>query len=569
MEKSRQVSVAVLSGRSIGLIDSTRELFSELGRDGGELPTCVFDDDNPISLVFAGQYSAGKSTILKALTGDKSIATGHEITTNEVKEYSWGALRVIDTPGIHTDIRPNHDALSLRAIADADILVYVVTYGLFDDNIGNDFRELLVGQGKADEMILVVNKMSSADSGNTPEQREILKEGLAKVTEPYSPEDLRTVFIDAKDYLDSLPGSESDSEIAADLRKASNFDALVEALNSFAAEQGYIFRLTTPLYQLINVLQGALMEERKTSGDNDIDMLEENLREGRHVASSVMWQINSAVRPLYKEAAAEIREEGRKLADSIQDCKNKDEADELVKNAYDRVDAISDSCGENVVKMIEDISRKYESSFDELRRSDSMQNLELSLESKYKEGNPVVKRLLNSGLFSEGSERVQSLTKGTNAAVGLKAFTESDAHEAVLAIGHFFNYSFKPWEAVKWVEKINVAGKALGAFGIVLSFASQAKDDFDEDERERTLRDDREKIRAAFNSAAGELENHFSSALSKYLDEGFRTRIDTIDKQLDDIEKAMKGKSEACSRIEEKMEECKLLINDIHNQQRA
>ena len=35
-------------------------------------------------------------------------------------------------------------------------------------------------------------------------------------------------------------------------------------------------------------------------------------------------------------------------------------------------------------------------------------------------------------------------------------------HETVLEVGHFFGHSFKPWEAVKRVKGINVAGKVLG-----------------------------------------------------------------------------------------------------------
>ena len=41
----------------------------------------VDDDKNTIKLVFAGQYSAGKSSILRLLTGRDDIAIGAGITT--------------------------------------------------------------------------------------------------------------------------------------------------------------------------------------------------------------------------------------------------------------------------------------------------------------------------------------------------------------------------------------------------------------------------------------------------------------------------------------------------------
>ena len=54
-----------------------------------------------IRLVFAGQYSAGKSSILKMLTGRADIAIGADITTQQAHTYDWNGIEVVDTPGIH------------------------------------------------------------------------------------------------------------------------------------------------------------------------------------------------------------------------------------------------------------------------------------------------------------------------------------------------------------------------------------------------------------------------------------------------------------------------------------
>lgn len=78
---------------------------------------------------------------------------------------------------------------------------------------------------------------------------------------------------------------------------------------------------------------------------------------------------------------------------------------------------------------------------------------------------------------------------GENAtATGLKAFSGSNMHQLVLDIGHFFGHSFKPWEAVKWVKGINVAGKVLGVFGVVFSLGMQIKEDVDADNRQQEMR---------------------------------------------------------------------------------
>ena len=95
-----------------------------------------------VKIVFAGQYSAGKSSIIKMLTGDETVATGAEITTQETKAYEWNGLEIVDTPGVHTTLRPDHDEISYKAIAAADILVFVITNELFDSYMAEHFRRL-------------------------------------------------------------------------------------------------------------------------------------------------------------------------------------------------------------------------------------------------------------------------------------------------------------------------------------------------------------------------------------------------------------------------------------------
>lgn len=119
---------------------------------------------------------------------------------------------------------PNHDDISYQAIFNADMLVYVITHELFDSYIGQNFRKLLLDEDKAGEMILIVNKM--ADIGNTKENQLVKREDLKIVTSPYSPEQLRTCFIDAKSYLDSLAKDEEDAEIVEELRIRSNYEGL-------------------------------------------------------------------------------------------------------------------------------------------------------------------------------------------------------------------------------------------------------------------------------------------------------------------------------------------------------
>ena len=57
--------------------------------------------EEKITVAFVGQYSSGKSTIIKALTGEKDILIDADIATGAVTPYEWGgSFLLVDTPGL-------------------------------------------------------------------------------------------------------------------------------------------------------------------------------------------------------------------------------------------------------------------------------------------------------------------------------------------------------------------------------------------------------------------------------------------------------------------------------------
>ena len=561
MKKQDSVSIAVWTDKSKKLLESVRELLDKIGFDRSGMPQEVFEGNKPVSIVFAGQYSAGKSTIMKALTGIADIAIGAGITTQEAHSYDWNGIKVIDTPGIQTTLRPEHDEISYQAIANADMLVYVVTQELFDDHIGQNFRRLLLEKDKAGEMILIVNKM--ADIGNTIENQETKLKDLEKVTTPYTPAQLRTVFVDAESYLESL--SESDIEIAKELRVRSNYDLLVLTLNAFVRDKGISSKMTTVLYLLFDFLQKALLENQPSTGDSDIDSLEEHLLQQRHITSNTQLRIESAVKSIFENAASQIREKGREIANSVYNYDNEDDANAAIHAAYNEVESIITSCADGVTRRITELSEDYQGQLDEFYKSDFSQTLNSRLESKNAKGNPLIERILKSDVLTKGSSKIIANTAGTNAAAnGLKAFTNSNVHKVVLDIGHFFGHSFKPWEALKWTKGINAAGKTIGAIGVVVSITMQYKEDEDANKREQEMRKNRETLRAGFNNCANTVVKYFNNALGNFLSENYLTRIVGIDSQITEIRNERLGKSETCKLLENAQTECRLLILDIH-----
>ena len=129
---------------------------------------------------------------------------GLDITTQQVQQFEWNGIKVIDTPGVHTEIRPDHDEITYEAISKADLLVFVVTNELFDAHIAEHFRKLAIEQEKAHEMLLVVNKMQRHAEGNTPAAQGVIQAKISeKVLVPFTPEQLRLSFIDAEAALET------------------------------------------------------------------------------------------------------------------------------------------------------------------------------------------------------------------------------------------------------------------------------------------------------------------------------------------------------------------------------
>lgn len=562
MNNQNTISIATWTAKSKKLLDKVSKILNDIGFETSNLPKSVYESDKPISLVFVGQYSAGKSTILKALTGMNTIATGEKITTQQSQLYDWNGISVIDTPGIHTTLRPDHDEISYKTISSADMLVYVITHELFDSCIGENFRKLLLDKDKAGEMILIVNKMAAV--GNIPENQLIKLEDLKVVTAPYSPEQLNVCFIDAESYLDSL--SEDDIELAEELRTRSNYEGLVSTMNDFVKEKETSSRLTTALYKIDDILQKAVIEFEPSSGDVDVDALEEHLLQERRIIFSTQSRIDQQVKTIYQEAATIIRDKGRDIANSIYDYSNEEDANNAIETAFNQVEKISEICVENVTSELEKLSSDCKVELDEFYKTVFSKNLEFRINEKYKKGNPLVERILKSDVLAQCSKKIISNATGSNpTAAGLKAFKGSDIHDMVLGIGDFLGYKFKPWEAVKYVEKIQVLGKGLSVLGVVFSLGMQVKDDIDADKRQQEMRNNREKLRAGFNDIANELVKHFNKALSEYLANNYYSRISEIDNQILEIRKLRIGKSEHCNLLENIQLECRGLITDIHN----
>ena len=521
-----------------------------------------------IRLVFVGQYSAGKSSILKMLTGRDDIIMDADITTQEAHTYDWQGLKIVDTPGIHTQLRPDHDEISYEAIASADMLVFVITNELFDSYIANHFRKLAIDKDKAGEMILVVNKMDRTALGNTEEQRAIIWEDLKKVILPYTPEELNVSFLDANSYLESVKERSEDPEYADELLEQSGYTEFIETLNQFVQAKGIPSKLTTDLYIIDDCLERAIKELQPKSSDTDIDWLEENFLQQRHLLIEARGSIQQEVKDIYTTAASRIRDFGLDAANLlVEGCKQEEVEQELQKYVRRAEDEI-ERCQEEANTVIDARLNKMGQKLDNLENSEFSRNLKTRLSGKF-DGLPEgIKRVITNASpgFQKAGQAVLNNAYKTGAEGGLKLtnFSGSTVHQMVLKVGHTLKFKFKPWQAIKITKGIAIGGQVLSALGVGLSVFMQVKADQDEERIRNDLRSNRQSIRSQFNTAANELEDYARQFIISNVNRPLETSISAIDGNIQEIRDTRDDRSSTCRTLENLQRECRYLIQEIH-----
>jgi len=571
---STRIEVLEWAAAGNDLLERSRKKLSSAPSDKirqlvGRIPATILSPDNTVVLVFAGQYGAGKSTIMKALTGREDIVIGAGITTEKTHAYDWEGVKVVDTPGVHTELRPDHDDITYRAIADAGLLVFVVTNELFDSHLAQHFRKLAIERDKAHEMMLVVNKMRRCAKGNSTEAQNVIREDLRKVLAPFTPEDLRTTFIDAEAALESK--TETDEAVAKALWQKSGIEPLTRELNGFVREKGLTGRYTTALYSLEQVLQEALASE--STGDKDIDALEELMLQRRRALLETQGRIPQAVEGEIQKAGSQIRQEGRKVADMINGSADQKAVDQELQAAQDRVQRHAEQLGQ----LVQVVIGKHMKDLDE--RVGAIANSELAKEllprlthrieeasiapetmSKLKKASDISSKLgefLVRNSFSPKTGTLGGLFK-------LDQYSGTAAHGAVKTIGNFFGKSFKPWEAVKWTRAVANVGRVLAVAGTALTFILQIKEDADAAQLEKDLRESRSAVRSGFNDAAHMIEMHYDQATGAYVASTLTKEVEDIDKQLTELRDMQRSRSELFQGIVGLLNETRELIRDLH-----
>lgn len=523
------------------------------------LPSTDEKEDGAIKLVFVGQYSAGKSSIIKMLTG-MDTGIGADIKTDHAQAYPWHGIEIVDTPGIQTGIREDHDAITYEQIKHADLLIFTITNEGFDQTMGNHFQKLAVEQQRGANMILVINKMDRAALGNSPEQQQVMLPDIEKVIAPFTPEQLYTSFVSTNRYEESL--EETEAEVKQDLLEESGYDVFIDHLNDFVEAKGLTARLQKPL----NELAAALEEAGKQTGADDA-ACEIQKRQIRTLKDN-QAQCMDEMQDLAMMVQSSIKGTGRKASLDIQNSSSREEAEEKLSHAISDVEAQVKDCQQKMVQAAERMGRQIEQEDEALMQTDFAQSLRESLQAP-QQGKALQEishseHLASADAPEESSVDMQKvMTNGAGAlsnlggvaTSSLKSFSGSLTHTAVKEVGHLFGASFKPWQALNIAKGLSIFGAALGALGVVYEIYKAVTEGEKVKDRETKMREARQEIQQKFNEDADAVYSDCIRVAHEVMDAWIQPAIEglqTAIREAEEQQQARQAFQDAVRKLEDR-----------------
>lgn len=559
----------------------SRKLLENIKRSLGEIRNdeivFIFDEfKNKLSylqqkikleIAFVGQYSAGKSTIISAISGNKDIKIGQDITTDIPHAYPWGSLLLIDTPGIYAG-RPEHDKVSVEYMNKADLLIYVITSQGFTPETAENFRKLAFVEKRIDKIMLVINKSSQGDKGA------YLKNWISdalKVTEPKTAGDLFLCVIDAKDYLEAL--EIEDQEDRTELIKYSGYNHFLENLNAFISHKGILGRLITPLNLIQDYLNRII--NQLTAGNEDTKNLLELLNRKHFRLIESKKNMLNVFNGHIDAVVANVKKEGNKIANLIEKDGDKKILESGSKNSIENLKTLTDDINKKIEHSIESEFSQLQVELDILMQSELAQTLinQESIKVTFNtdiEINGLDKKKVESGIdilnnvsrFAEGfAINKDAVSAGTK---GLKAVSGSDAHKVIYNIGKFFGHNFKPYEAVKYADKVAKVGSIVGKVAVVLPFLVAGYEEYAESKYAEKIKEERQKVRQSYDEIANEIKSSFQKQFDKFITESYDIELSNTTKIIQGIRNSDKLKEEEVESIQGLLNESNSILKELN-----
>jgi predicted GTPase len=506
-----------------------------------------YQQQKQLSIAFIGQYNAGKSTLIKALTGDESVRISAEICTDKVTEYAWQDVLLLDTPGIYAG-NTEHDDITLERISKCDLLVFVVTNELFNPQGAEFFQTVANQMQRVGQMVLVVNKMSR-ESGSPQD----LLSTITQVIEPYYPQQFYTCFIDADSSLKSQDPKYI--KYQQSLQAKSNFNDFLDSLQKLIQKNELSAKLVTPLHRAVDTLEKSL--NFLSTGDKTTRDLLEILRRKKNIIQASQTRARNAYRSELAKLKHEVIMLDEKIASMIDGHHTKEDIEVEIEKVTKEITTLSEKIIGKIQAHLQEELINLQNKLEELQNSPLGKTIAREITINLVDGKRIndpniPDKFGKSILEKQGGKILEELGK----------LSSKVSRDLVYNIGKFLGFKFKPWGAVNGAKFIKGLGPFIAGAGVLFDAAMIAKEEYDDQENQRQLRNARNQVREEFRKLAEKMvkdyELNIEEAITFYDEE-----LNDIEAKEKDLRSFDQSKHEILTQIENKRQEIKQEIKQL------
>jgi ethanolamine utilization protein EutP (predicted NTPase) len=527
-----------------------------------------YKQQGTLTVAFIGQYSAGKSTIISALTGRRDIHIDTDIATDKTAPYDWNGIRVIDTPGLFTD-RHDHDDITYEAIAKADLLVFCLTYMLFDTLTVENFKKLAYDKGYRWKMMLVINKMSAA-AGEEDQKIASYRHSLATALKPYGLDEFPISFIDARDYCAGV------DENADFLVEDSRFDSFITELNHFVERRASLAKFDTPVRIVLGCIDDAQIGFARNSNE-DTAFLEVLSRISRRI-NQERERLRTRIKSITLDMSAAIANEGSHLASAVGEATFEELNKQSEINVRNHYEETGKALEREIEKAIQSIQHEVEAELQSNLTQAFIAQLNFNGDVAAKNATVKLKQQQVQGQVEwlqeigqkVGAKIVKTATRETlkTAQTGQTFLRSADVvgsglHWGVLKVGEIIGFKFKPWQAVGIAKNIGNAAMFLGPALAVFSVGMDLHAMHREREQERQMADIRRDIVSQFKAIAVDLEQQIEAQLREFESQVYGQLEKNIDEARQNTESAMAASHSELGQLAAIRRELEALIQEV------
>lgn len=504
-----------------------------------------------LTIAFIGQYNAGKSTLIKALTGDPSVRISAEICTDRITEYPWKEVLLVDSPGIYAG-RTDHDQITLEQISKSDLLIFVVPNELFNPQGGAFFKRVANEMQRVGQMLLVINKMSRERG-----KPEVLLKSILEVVEPHHPNDFYTCFIDADSYLKAQ--SEKDEDEKGFLIEESSFDTFLLSLHELIDKNKLYARLLTPLNRALDILERSY--NILSTGDKSARDFLELLHRKLLLIKTSETRFRNCYIAEFNNLEHEVLMIGEGVASKVDGRHSEEDINWTIKKAEKEIESTTKQTMEKIKLGLEEELSKLQIQLEQLLQS----RLGRSLAEEVQVSSTGRKQVDYEEV--EGTPEIPSFLKKSPEAVrAIGNFASAVSRDLVYNVGKFFGVKFRPWGAVNGAKFIRGLGPIIGGVGVILEIFLAAKQEKDEAEYEQKLREARADLRRSFRQVASEIRSEYERNIKSEIISGFyESELQDVERQRDELRNNEGSKIEMVNQIKHIIQKIKKQIVTIEN----